>query len=328
MTQQVRYTLSYKDQIKPKKKQHGNNHPSFAIFFSLQKKRMNEARPSEVFVWRWHWAGLPALHCDRINSSDFYLAGSRWRLLTQQQVGATGLSVYAEVVKQVASGTLWQIWMRARHPSKVEARHTAWTSTAHVFSPDSPNQGFTDLVPKGRLAEFADATQHIEIEFACKAAGEEFQVREVGQEEEEAREISVEPRGQRHADPSFDAYLATLDQADRAQIQALLRGQGDYAPPDAAAAAANQSNQPAALARADLASVCLFETYKAAACTACLDNTPNTVTRCCGMVRVCSPCMRKVLQQQKNHKVARDAACPNCNRPSFTDAQVVWHLRY
>jgi hypothetical protein len=110
---------------------------------------MNDVRPVETYVWREVQPPSPArphASVNRIYSPSFYLSGSRWRLLTQQAIGATNLSVYVELVQQVAPGTLWQIYMRLRHPSKLDARHSAWQTTSHVFSEQSPNQGFASLV--------------------------------------------------------------------------------------------------------------------------------------------------------------------------------------
>lgn len=47
-------------------------------------------------------------------------------------------------------------------------------------------------------------------------------------------------------------------------------------------------------------------------CSICLSSPPSTLTLCCRVLRVCTPCMRRLLQLQSEGHAA--AKCPNCNR--------------
>jgi hypothetical protein len=209
------------------------------------------------------------------------------------------------------------------------------------------------------LKDFSHADTHlVEVEFTCKAAPEEFQVRDdaelvIAQQQHDQRVHEAEQArlavgagaaaaaaagrpAAKNVMRDYDrAYIANLDPADRAEIEALLKDGGDAAKAGHKKMAADVNEveeeeedvrilpSPQTLDKMDHTSVVSVEKHTVAACTACLEFVPNTVTRCCGMVRVCSPCMRDLLSHKE-----RQPACPNCNRAPFGDTQVVWHLRY
>lgn len=76
------------------------------------------------------------------------------------------------------------------------------------------------------------------------------------------------------------------------------------------------------------------------ACSLCFDAAPSTLTQCCRMVRVCGPCMRRVLAiapiavaADPPAQVPAPLACPNCQQTvvdslPFSVTRVIFDVRH
>jgi hypothetical protein len=65
-------------------------------------------------------------------------------------------------------------------------------------------------------------------------------------------------------------------------------------------------------------------------CHLCMAASPDALTLCCSVLRVCGGCMSRLLQMQAEGKAA--PRCPNCNRDSsggkpFGRALIVWRVK-